>query len=50
VRAWAAAGLPLGSTDATPPGADDELPLPADRDEQGMRDYLDWARIAPPRP
>lgn len=40
-RAWAAAGGVLEASDLAP--QDDELPPPIERDEQAMRDYLDWA-------
>jgi rhodanese-related sulfurtransferase len=42
-RAWAEAGQAL-ETSALPP-QDDELPLPARRDPQAMRDYLGWERL-----
>jgi rhodanese-related sulfurtransferase len=43
VRAWAAQDRPLATPDPAAHADEDDLPLPADRDEQGMRDYLDWA-------
>ena len=46
-RAWAAAGQALETS--TLPPQDDELLLPARRDEQAMRDYLDWERLLEPR-
>ena len=42
-RAWAAAGHVLAP--APLPPQDDELLLPARRDAQGMRDYLDWEAL-----
>jgi len=46
-RIWASSGRAL---EAVPqPPCDDELPLPARRDEQGMRDYLQWERPLAPR-
>ena len=46
-RIWAAAGRSLEAS-ALPP-QDDELLLPARRDVQAMREYLDWERLAAPR-
>jgi rhodanese-related sulfurtransferase len=46
-RIWAASGRTL-ETSALPP-QDDELLPPARREEQEMRDYLDWERLAAPR-
>ena len=46
-RIWAGAGLVL-ETSAPPPQNDELLP-PARRDEQAMRDYLDWERLIGPR-
>ncbi len=46
-RLWASAGRALEAS-ASPPG-EDELLLPARRDLQAMRDYLDWERLLQPR-
>jgi len=46
-RTWAAAGRALETS--TLPPQDDELLPPARRDEQAMRDYLDWERLLEPR-
>jgi len=46
-RLWSAAGHALERS-ALPPQADELLP-PARRDEQAMRDYLDWERLLEPR-
>jgi len=47
-RAWAAAGRML-ETASQALADDDGLPLPARRDAQAMRDYLDWERRIGPR-
>ena len=46
-RIWAAAGHALETSALAP--QDDELLPPARRDEQAMRDYLDWERLLEPR-
>ena len=43
-RVWASAGRPL-ETASEPLQDDDGLPMPARRDAQAMRDYLDWERL-----
>ena len=44
---WASSGRTLET--APQPPCDDEMLLPARRDEQGMRDYLQWERLLEPR-
>ena len=43
-RIWAGASRTL-ETSALPPPDDDAMPMPARRDTQAMRDYLDWERL-----
>ncbi len=47
-RIWGASGRAL-ETSTLPPQEDELLP-PVRRDEQAMRDYLEWERLIEPRP